>query len=414
MAQQESMLRPYRVLDLADEKGLFCGKILGDLGADVIKVEPPGGDSARWIGPFYRDEPHAEKSLFWFAYCANKRGVTLNIEVMDGREIFRSLLKSSDIVVESFAPGYMDELGLGYNALEKVKPGIIMISVSPFGQTGPYRDFEAADIVSWAMGGYMYSVGEADRAPLRIGHHSQAYLHAGGQAAQAALLALWGRELTGHGQHVDVSVRDSVARCTPERITEAWDFRKVNVHRGGLGAALRVKRVWPCKDGYVSAFFWSGPDARRWNTPLINWMKDQEMADDSLVNFDWERFDLQKTKQEDYDRMVAPVAQFFMAHTKAELLAGAAKYKAQLYPVATAADILENPQLTFRRYWTELEHPELGPRITYPGPFGRPTEAHPAITRRAPLIGEHNLEIYETELRIPRDKLVMLKQAGVI
>ncbi|HEY6018409.1 MAG TPA: CoA transferase, partial [Candidatus Paceibacterota bacterium] len=157
MAQQESMLRPYRVLDLADEKGLFCGKILGDLGADVIKVEPPGGDSARWIGPFYRDEPHAEKSLFWFAYCANKRGVTLNIEVMDGREIFRSLLKSSDIVVESFAPGYMDELGLGYNALEKVKPGIIMISISPFGQTGPYRDFEAADIVSWAMGGYMYS-----------------------------------------------------------------------------------------------------------------------------------------------------------------------------------------------------------------------------------------------------------------
>ncbi len=408
------MLRPYRVLDLADEKGLLCGKILGDLGADVIKVEPPDGDPARRFGPFYHDEPHAERSLFWFAYCANKRGVTLNIETPDGRDIFGSLVKSSDIVVESFAPGYMDELGLGYGALEKVKPGIIFVSISPFGQTGPYRDFKAADIVSWATGGYMYSVGDADRAPVRIGHHSQAYLHAGGQAAQAALLALWGRELTGNGQHIDVSVRDSVARCTPERITEAWDFRRVNVRRGGLGATLHVKRVWPCKDGYVSAFFWSGPDARRWNTPLINWMKDQGMADDSLVNFDWEKFDLQKTKQEDYDRLAGPVAQFFMAHTKAELLAGAAKYKAQLYPVSTAADILENPQLAFRGYWTEIEHPQLGTRITYPGPFGKATEATPAITRRAPLIGEHNLEIYETELRIPRDKLVMLKQAGVI
>ncbi len=408
------MLGPYRVLDLAGEQGLLCGKILGDLGADVIKVEPPGGDQARRVGPFYHDEPHPEKSLFWFTYAANRRGVTLNLETADGRAIFERLTKTSDIVVETFAPGYLERLGLGYATLEKARPGIILVSITPFGQSGPYRDFKATDIVAWAMGGYMYSVGDADRAPVRIGHHSQAYLHAGGQAAQAALLALWGREATGRGQHVDVSVRDSATRCTPERVTEAWDFRKVIAKRGGMGSGLRVKRTWPCKDGYVSAFFWSGPDARRWNTPLVNWMQAEGMADDALVNFNWESFDLQKTTQQAYDRMTAPVARFFMAHTKAELLDGAARYKAQLYPLSTAADILENPQLAYRDYWTEVEHPELGARITYPGAFGKSSEGPPGIARRAPMIGEHNIEVYEQELGISRDKLIMLKQAGVI
>jgi benzylsuccinate CoA-transferase BbsE subunit len=408
------MLSSYRVLDLADEKGLLCGKMLGDLGADVIKVERPGGDPVRRTGPFYRDEPQTESSLFWFAYCAGRRGVTLDFETADGKSLFERLVKTADIVVESFAPGYMDGIELGYDALEKTRPGIILVSISPFGQAGPYRDFETADIVAWAMGGYMYSVGDADRAPVRISQHSQAYLHAGGQAAQAALLALWGRETTGRGQHIDVSIRDSVARCTPERVTEAWDFRKVKVKRGGLGAALRVKRVWPCKDGYVSAFFWSGPDARRWNTPLVNWMKDEGKAGDFLTNFDWESFDLQKTDQASYDRMVEPVASFFLEHTKAELLAGAARYKAQLYPLATAADILTNPQLASRNYWVELEHEPLGKTITYPGSFAKATEAAPTTRRRAPLVGEHNIEIFERELGMSRAQLLTLKQAGVI
>jgi benzylsuccinate CoA-transferase BbsE subunit len=408
------MLSAYRVLDLTDEKGLLCGKMLGDLGADVIKIERPGGDPVRRTGPFYGDEPQTEASLFWFAYCAGRRGVTLDLETADGKALFDRLVKTADIVVESFAPGYVERIGLGYDALEKAKPGIILVSISPFGQAGPYRDFETADIVAWAMGGYMYSVGDADRAPVRISQHSQAYLHAGGQAAQAALLALWGRETTGRGQHIDVSIRDSVARCTPERVTEAWDFRKVKVKRGGLGAALRVKRVWPCKDGYVSAFFWSGPDARRWNTPLVNWMKDEGKAGEFLLNFDWESFDLQKTDQAAYDRMVEPVAVFFLEHTKAELLAGAARYKAQLYPVATAADILTNLQLASRKYWVELDHEQLGKTVIYPGSFAKVSEAAPATRRRAPLLGEHNIEIFERELGMSRAQLLTLKQAGVI
>ncbi|MEE8419571.1 MAG: CoA transferase, partial [Dehalococcoidales bacterium] len=140
--KSEGMLSPYRVLDLTDEKGLLCGKILGDLGADVIKIERPGGDPARRLGPFYKNEPDPEKSLFWFALNTSKRGITLDIETAGGQEIFKQLVKGADFVIESFSPGYLDKLGLGYPALEKINPGLILVSITPFGQTGPYRDWK--------------------------------------------------------------------------------------------------------------------------------------------------------------------------------------------------------------------------------------------------------------------------------
>jgi len=410
----ESMLGPYRVLDLADDKGLLCGKILGDLGADVIKIEKPGGDAARCQGPYYHDEPDPEKSLLWFAYNTSKRGITLDIETADGKEIFKKLVKTADIVVETFSPGYLDSLGLGYTALEKVKPGIILVSITPFGQTGPYKDYKTADIVAWAMGGYMYTLGEADRPPIQIGHHSQAYLHAGGQAAQGALMALYHREITGEGQQVDVSIQDCIARCTPERITQFWDFDKRIVHRGGGGRVVRSRRIWACKDGYVFSFFWSGPDAVRWNTPIVTFMDSEGMANDFIKNFDWSTFNLQDVTQETLDKIAEPVSRFFMTKTKAELLAGALKFNAQLYPVADTSDIVSNPQLAARNYWVELEHPELNAAITYPGAFGKTSEAPPGLSRRAPLIGEHNHEIYEKELGISSEKLVALKRAKVI
>ena len=140
------MLSPYRALDLTDEKGLLCGKMLGDLGADVIKIEKPGGDSSRNIGPYYHDETDPEKSLYWFSYNANKRGITLDIETPQGKEIFKELVKTADVVVESFPPGYMKEQGLGYDELEKINRDIIVVSITPYGQTGPYRDFKYSDI----------------------------------------------------------------------------------------------------------------------------------------------------------------------------------------------------------------------------------------------------------------------------
>src|SRR4030042_5378186 len=167
--KREGMRSPYRVLDLTDEKGLLCGKLLADLGADVMKIERPGGDPARNIGPFYHDIPHPEKSLYWFFYNANKRGITLNIETNDGKEILKRLVKSADFILESFKPGYMDSLGLGYSALSEINPRIIMTSITPFGPDGPYGKFKSADIVNQALSGWMNRCGDDDRAPVQMG-----------------------------------------------------------------------------------------------------------------------------------------------------------------------------------------------------------------------------------------------------
>jgi benzylsuccinate CoA-transferase BbsE subunit len=152
------VLSSYRVLDLTNEKGFLCGRALGDLGADVIKIEPPGGEPARNIGPFYHDIPDPEKSLYWFAFNANKRGITLDIETTDGREIFKKLVKTADVVVESFSAGYLDKVGLEYSLLSQINPGIILTSISGFGRKGPYKDYNDRDIAAWALSGWAISL----------------------------------------------------------------------------------------------------------------------------------------------------------------------------------------------------------------------------------------------------------------
>ncbi|MBI2328216.1 MAG: CoA transferase [Chloroflexi bacterium] len=397
----EGMLSPYRVLDLTDEKGLLCGKLLGDLGADVIKVERPGGDPARKTGPFYHDEADPEKSLFWFAFNTSKRGITLDIESAAGQAIFKQLVETADFVIESFPPGYMDRLGLGYSALEKVNPGIIMVSITPFGQTGPYKDYKAPDIVAWAMGGMMYLWGDADRPPIHMSHHSQAYLTAGVAAAVGALMAFHHRLMTGQGQHVDLSIQEILIWCT-QMLTTYWDMLKVIQWRGGLrerpGVAPRSRGQWPCQDGYVAWSYAGGTNGSRTSLPLVRWMEEEGMADDFLKGIDWETLDLSTMPQDEMARLVEPTHKFFMAHTRAELWEGALKRRIRLYPVATTEDILENAQLAAREYWAEVKHPELGTTITYPGAFVKASETPPRISRRAPLIGEHNQEIYEKEL----------------
>jgi crotonobetainyl-CoA:carnitine CoA-transferase CaiB-like acyl-CoA transferase len=407
----KGMLSPYRVLDLADEKGIFCGKVLGDLGADVIKIEPPGGSSCRNQGPFYHDEPNPEKSLFWFAYNVNKRGITLNIETNDGQDIFRRLVRTADLVIESFMPGYMDNLGLGYSHLEKVNPRLIMVSITPFGQTGPYKDYKAPDIVAFAMGGRMYPTGDDDRSPLRISHHSQSYLHAGAEGAVGAMLALYHRETKGEGQHVDVSVQASVAPLF--QYSNYWDALKFIPQRV-INPPI-IKQTWPCKDGYVVWGLWGGgPNARRFNMPLFNWMENEGIEVNFLKEYDWENWDTKTVTQEEANRLQAPVAKFFLSHTRLELLEGAVKHHIMLCPLNTTEDVLHSVQLEARHFWVELEHHELGVSITYPGPFIKSSLAHLEISRRAPLVGEHNREIYEEELGLSGEEILYLRQAGVI
>ncbi len=416
--QKELALGPYRALDLTDEKGFLCGKILGDLGADVIKVERPGGEPSRRTGPFYKDIPDPEKSLYWFAYNSNKRGITLNIETQDGREIFKRLVKKADFVIESFPPGYMEQLGLSYSTLSNINPGIIMTSISHFGQAGPYKDYKGCDIVDWAMSGFMIVCGDRDRPPVRISS-PQAYLHGGMHAAVGTMMALHHRQLTGEGQQVDVSIQQSAARLA-YNVRPLWEFNKeflyrrgrMQERRGAAGVTVRPQ-IFPCKGGAVSFLLVGGGGGAATNRALLQWMEEEGMADDFLRGCDWANLDLDRLPQEFLDQVTERYERFFIRHTSAELYQGAKERRIMLYPVANIKEAVENPQLAGRGFWEEVEHPELGTTLTYPGAFIKAAETPINIRRRAPLIGEHNEEIYR-ELGISREELLTLKQGNII
>lgn len=418
---REGLLSDYRILDLTDHKGIYCAKVLADLGADVIKIEKPGGDPARNIGPFYKDIPHPEKSLYWWAYNTSKRGITLNLETADGKDIFRRLVKIADAVVESFPPGYMDNLGLGYSALSEINPGIIMTSVTPFGQTGPHKDWKADDLVGWAMAGQAYVTGDDDRPPCQVSF-PHCYLVAGCHAASGTLAALYHRELSGEGQHVDVSMQESVL-WTTLLLVQFWDMMKINLFRAGsrrsMGTAL-FRLAFPCKDGYVGFLIAGGQLASISMPPLLKWMAEEGMLGAFEDKKDWEardwieKIDAWSLTQETIDAWENSVINFFANKTKAEIYEKARERGMIIYPVSTTQDLAQNAQLKARDFYVEVEHPELGETVTYVGSPYKMTAAPWRISRRAPLIGEHNREIYEGELGLSPEDTRLLKEAGVI
>ncbi len=414
--EREGLLSPYRVLDLTDEKGFLCGKMLADLGADVIKIEPPGGDPCRNRGPFYHDIPDPENSLYWFAYNANKRGITLNIESDDGKEIFKKIVERAHFVVESFVPGHMDSLDLGYAELSRINPGVILTSITPFGQTGPYSRHSSSDIVEMAMCGLMYLCGDPDRPPVRISF-PQASLHGGADAAVQTLVAHYYRETSGCGQWVDVSIQQA-AFMTTFNASWFWELNEINLKRAGawrtgLTSGVLQRQIWPCKDGYINMPVYGGVLGARTNRLLAEWMDREGMSDDFLRGIDWDHFDMGQLTQEVWSKIEEVMVRFFKTHTKEELYREALRLNIMVYPVSTPKDIAESEQLDSRHFWIQMEDPELGEMITYPGPGARASLTPVLLRKRAPHIGEHNEEVYR-ELRFSRDDLVVLKQSGVI
>ncbi len=415
-------LSPYTVLDLTDEKGFFLGKILGDLGADVIKIERPEGDPSRRIGPFLGDEPSEEKSLLWFAFNANKRGITLNLRTGQGVDIFKNLVARAHVVIESGGPEYLDDLGLGYAVLSEINPRIIVTSISLFGQEGPYKDYKGNDLVAGALSGYWYLCGEPDRPPTRISHARLSYGFACEEAAIGTLCALYYQELTGEGQHVDVSIQESML-VNLHYAPHCWEMHDWNLKRqgGGItapGSGEIIKLVWKCKDGYVLFMPLGSTTGTRYMIELSKWIESEGMGDESFGKIDWwSAFDVSQStaeQQELKQRALGYFARFFETRTKQELYQGAVRRNIQLYPVNTIADLLENPQLENREFWGEVYYPELDGNIVHPGAFAKFTSAELKLVRRAPLIGEHNEEIYIERLNFTKDQLVALKESGVI
>jgi benzylsuccinate CoA-transferase BbsE subunit/naphthyl-2-methylsuccinate CoA transferase subunit len=418
--ETETMLGPLRVLDLTDDKGFYCGKVLGDLGADVIKIEPPGGDPARNIGPFYKDIPDPEKSLYWWAYNTSKRGITLSIETADGREIFKRLVKSADVVLGSFAPGHMDKLGLGYPVLSKINPGLVMTFITPFGQTGPYRDWKGPDIVGICLSGQAYVMGDQERSPCRISF-PQAYLHASVHAAVGTLAAIRYRELTGEGQYVDVSMQDAMF-WTAQGVVQTWELLKINLVRGGTRGKFGpfISRFgFPCKDGDVGFMIGGGILAAISMPAMTKWLAEEGMlgAFEPMKDWgydEWLMRDVFAISQEEVDYEEDTLRRFFATKTRTELYQEALRRRIILCPSSTTKDLAENEQLREREFYLEVEHNELGGTVTYVGAPYKITETPWNISRRAPLVGEHNEEIYEHELGLSREEIRLLKEAGVI
>ena len=411
------LLAPYRVLDLTDERGLLAGKILADLGADVVQIEPPGGNPARNIGPFYGDDPQPEKSLFWWAYAANKRSITLDLEQKDGQALLKKMVAEADFLVESFAPGYLDTLGLGYDLLAEINPKLVMVSITPFGQDGPYSNYQATDIVGMALGGFMYLTGDDDRAPIRISF-PHFYLHGGAAGATAAMLAHTYRITSGQGQYVDVSCQQAVAK-TLAHAPQIWDIEGAILKRMGVyrqtSGENRVRINWPCKDGYVNYMVQGGSVAYS-TRALLEWMKEDSFDTADLDTIDWEKMGYGAITPELMDQLGGPLGDFFKGHTRAELVQGSLDRRILLFPVATPSALQDHPQLEARGYFKELEHPELGATVQYPGAFVKSGDGEDiaGIYRRPPLIGEHNTVIFQGELGITGSELESLKRSGVI
>ena len=418
MVANEGLLASFRVLDLTDELGFLCGKILGDLGADVIKIERPGGDPVRRLGPFFKNEPDPEKSLYWFGFNNNKRGITLNLESSRGRMIFSRLIAGADFVIESFLPGYLEQHHLGYAAISRINPRVVLTSITPFGQSGPYCKFKASDIEIMALSGCMSLTGDPDRPPLRV-TFPQSYSWTGSYAAMGALIAHHYRQETGQGQHVDVSAQASMLWAFSHAHT-FWDLNRHLENRAGsfmtgrsiTGARMRV--FWPCKDGYLNFIIYGGEAGRRTNQALVEWMDTKGMAPEFLKKKNWSAFNIADVTQEEIDRMEEPIARFFQGITKKEFFEEVIKREMLGYPVASVKEIFEDPQHAARDFWQEIDHPELGCSITYPGGFAKFTEGACRIWRRAPLIGEHNEEVYVQELGISSAEFTRLKNQGVI
>lgn len=383
----------------------FCGKMLAELGADVIKVEPPVyGDESRRHGPFPKNVPDAERSgLFLFANL-NKRGITLDPQSATGRELLERLLEKADIFLENQQPGLTHRLGLNYQSLTSRFPRLIVTSITPHGATGPYRDHKGYDLTANAIGGMSFGAGYPHREPLTTPLHQASYL-AGVGAAFASVAALLGRDISGRGQLVDVAEGQVLAVLLSGYHLPTYIYRGVAGWRSGnrMRLGLFPNCVLPCKDGYVCI---DAPQMEQYQR-FLALLGDQEWVNEP-------RYRDRRAMSEDYpEEAEALITPWFMEHTKEEILAICLENRVPCAPVRTFGEVLEDPHLNSRDFFQEVEHPHAG-NLRYPGSPYRLPESPCRYLRPAPILGQHNQEILCGELGIDPSRLPDMARAGVI
>jgi crotonobetainyl-CoA:carnitine CoA-transferase CaiB-like acyl-CoA transferase len=389
----DSLLSGFCALDLTNEHGFVCGKILAALGVETIKIEKPGGDPGRLIPPFLNNQRDPTKSLFWHAYNTDKQSVTLDIDKPEGRDVFRKMVARADFVFESFMPGYLESIGLGYADMAQINPRIILTSITPFGQNGPYASYKGGELIMSAMSGTMSTCGDADRAPLKEGPDS-IFFESGAAAALGTVLAHFHCQRTGVGQHVDLSMQETTVKRTMTNLV-IWEFDKRLIPRSGtvrIMGARATHWIWPCKDGYV---FWSwvgGKMGAPANAALSHWMDEEEFPNPLTEIANWEEFDFAALTPQNLDRYQQAIRSFFIRHARAEIADESLRRRINACAVTSIEEALQNEQLTARGFWTNIVHPD-GASITYPKYYFLSSETENFTRRRAPLPGEDTEEI---------------------
>jgi crotonobetainyl-CoA:carnitine CoA-transferase CaiB-like acyl-CoA transferase len=378
----------------------FCGKLLADYGATVIKIEPPGaGDPARQLGPFPDSGPDREQSALYLYLNTNKQSVTLDVEQAAGLELALELVRKADILIENHSPLEMCKWGLGYGAAKITNPRLVYVSLSAFGQDGPWSQWKATNLTSLASGGQMHLTGDADREPLKAGGQ-QADYQLGLNGFSAALVGLWDALETGEGQWIDVSAQEAMA-STLEISLNMYSYTGRDLsaqRRGNLASALMG--IYPCADGYL------GLHAMPRNVPpLMRVMEREDLLED-------ERFATPAARLQHNDELMAEVFAWAVDKPKHEVYQRAGSMRGPIAFVHDMADLFTSPQLAARGFMQEVEHPVAG-RLTYPGaPFQM--SGSPARVGRAPLLGEHTSEVLRGLLGLSDSDLRALSGQGVI
>lgn len=399
---EKQALSGIKVIDLSQMvSGPYCTKLLADLGAEVIKIEPPGiGDPSRLEGPFPGNKPDLNSSGLFGYLNNNKKGITLNYKSPKGVDMIRQLIQEADILVENFEPGVMAELGMSYSDLKEINPRLIMTSITYFGQSGEYRNYKATELVAQSMSGWVSSIGEYGRPPLRAGGPIRLLDYITGTfAAMATMTAVIGRRKSGKGEHIDVSAVEvgMLQRAYPT----VQDSFPNSTHKTPKRFVM-TPSIEKCKDGYIGITLLTG---QHWQdfccmTEMYDWMEDP-------------RFILLTSRLQYKEIFQERMDEWLMRHTQEEIIALAKEWKVPLIPVPTFEDMLSFTQYVERGLFITVNHPKMG-KVTQPGAPFHMSETPWKIKSAAPLLGEHTEDILGVQLGLDGSELQKMETEGVI